>query len=104
MNRRTSQGIMRPVLPVDRMVSPVVVLSNANASGRGDNISDGLPANTDVAEIGLAWENEFPAGDNETITRCGNNTEPIASKNPPTFARTTEERKPRHWVVNVNPT
>jgi hypothetical protein len=48
MNRTASQGIMRPVLPVSRMVSPVVVPSN----GRGDNASDELPVNTDVAEVG----------------------------------------------------
>jgi hypothetical protein len=38
MNNRASQGIMRPVLPVDRMVSPVVVSSDE----RGDNARDEL--------------------------------------------------------------
>lgn len=38
MNSRASQGIMRPVLPVDRMVSPVVV----SFGEREDNASDEL--------------------------------------------------------------
>ena len=44
MNRRASQGIMRPVLPEERMVGPVVVSSNGRG---GDNAGDELPMNSD---------------------------------------------------------
>jgi len=62
MNRRASQGIMCPVLPEERMVSLVVVSSDA----RGDNASEELPVEHRLCEstslVSSYWTHQVLVG------------------------------------------